>query len=136
MNHSIQTTWDELTHDYNPELKQDRFCVTAAGECRGYARATDAGDEIWIDEIAVHPDYRERGIGTVLIEAVLTHHTGRAFALSCEPYNPVVWTDPDADIIGGMGWDDLFDWYAGYGFRRASGRGESCCMVRTATHSG
>jgi GNAT superfamily N-acetyltransferase len=133
VNDSIQTPWGELTHDHNREHNEDRFCVMVAGECRGYARVTDQGDEVFIDEIAVHPDYRGRGIGTVLLETVLTHHTGRAFALDCEPYNPEVWTDPDSDTIGGMGWDDLLDWYATRGFRRAHQRGGNCCMVREAT---
>ncbi|MGV9836666.1 GNAT family N-acetyltransferase [Nocardia niigatensis] len=122
-----------ITHSHHPQHQEDRFSVTTADRCVGYARVTDHGDEIWIDEIAVHPEHREQGIGTRLLDAVLTHHAGRRIALSCDPYNPEIWTDPDTDTIGGMGWHHLTGWYTEHGFRAAPDRREICCMVRDTT---
>lgn len=44
--------------------------VELNGDILGYCAYTDEGDVIHIKNIAVHPDYRKRGIGSLLINEV------------------------------------------------------------------
>lgn len=132
--HEQTATWTphgDLSLRRAPDSNEAIFSVRVEGQQLGYARVTDNDNEVWIDEIAVHPDRRENGIGTTLLTAVLSHYSGRAFALSCESYNPARWSDPDAEISG-PSWHILEDWYRHHGFELDHTRPENRCMSRPA----
>lgn len=66
--------WDEAAQDqyfregWNPDtfeilLWQDQFCGDTAVE--------DRGDHLYVDELVIHPDYQNRGIGTAALRAIM-----------------------------------------------------------------
>ena len=49
-------------------LKDDVFVISEAGRLAGYAVIIkDAGDEYWLDNIAIDPNYAGRGLGRLFI---------------------------------------------------------------------
>ncbi|MFJ5120866.1 GNAT family N-acetyltransferase [Kitasatospora sp. NPDC088548] len=108
-----------------PELREEQVALHVDGEVIGFANAIDCEDEVWIAEIAVHPGYQGRGLGTLLLASVLARYSGRDVALSCDPFAP-----------SGNGWppstglpvEALAAWYSRHGFRA----GAEQRMLRTA----
>lgn len=49
------------------------FCVVVDGKIAGYAGIWHICDEGHITNIAVHPDYRQNGVGSVLLEQLLEY---------------------------------------------------------------
>lgn len=91
-----------------------RFELNDGGRCVGYATTIDRGFEVWLLEIAVHPQRRRRGLGTRLLTGVLEYHRGRVVALSCTPFRSPMW--PRSRKASGLPAEVLAVWYARNGF--------------------
>ena len=67
---------------FEMELKSDKSynlsCKDEAGKILGYCLSWLIYDEVHILKVAVHPDYRNLGIGKHLIYDTLDHFNGRA----------------------------------------------------------
>ncbi|MFD8670745.1 GNAT family N-acetyltransferase [Streptomyces microflavus] len=75
----------------------------------------DCGHELWISDIAVHPDYRSRGLASRLLNAVIHENPGAHIALSCSAFT--------VEDVGewprgaaGLTTEALAAWYTRYGF--------------------
>ncbi|WP_405968896.1 GNAT family N-acetyltransferase (plasmid) [Streptomyces sp. NBC_00015] len=75
----------------------------------------DCGHELWITDIAVHPDYRGHGLASRLLNAVIHENPGSDIALSCCAITVDLWEWPKG--IAGLPTEALAAWYARYGFR-------------------
>ena len=58
---------------------QLQVAVSAEGQVVGAAFLIDDGEEVWVDKLATHPQFRGRGIGSALMRHVfvLSHARGR-----------------------------------------------------------
>ena len=63
------------------EMEQNRvarcFVVREDGRVVGYVCLWEIGDEVHVTNIAVHPEFRQRGIGRMLLSTVLDDARGR-----------------------------------------------------------
>lgn len=88
------------------------FTTGPAGAPTGYARVVQHHRHTWIDEIAVHPDARGRGLASLLLTAVIGRFGHRTIGLHCAPFTPQRW-EPRPP---GMDRDRLLHWYGSHGF--------------------
>lgn len=69
------TPWSEASFD--KEIRENRLAFYIVAEIGdrlvGYAGLWCVGDEGYITNVAVHPDFRRRGIGQTLISVLLSH---------------------------------------------------------------
>lgn len=69
------TPWSEASFD--KEIRENRLAFYIVAEIGdrlvGYAGLWCVGDEGHITNVAVHPDFRRRGIGQALISVLLSH---------------------------------------------------------------
>lgn len=95
-------------------VHQDSLYVLAirlAGEPSGYVRLVQHHRHSWIDEIAVHPAHRGKGLASLLLETVIARFGHRHLGLYCCPFVP--YTRPEKP---GLDRDVLLAWYERYGF--------------------
>ncbi|MFF0206412.1 GNAT family N-acetyltransferase [Streptomyces althioticus] len=88
------------------------FTTGPAGAPTGYARVVQHHRHTWIDEIAVHPGARGRGLATLLLTAVIERFGHRTIGLHCAPFTPQCW-EPRPP---GLECDRLLHWYGSHGF--------------------
>ncbi|MER5617681.1 GNAT family N-acetyltransferase [Streptomyces sp. NPDC002215] len=90
----------------------------------------NCGYELWITDIAVHPDYRGRGLASRLLNGVIHDSPDSDIALSCSAttMNLKEWPK-DA---GGLPNEALAAWYARHGFRSTPHEDDEGRMVRNA----
>ena len=81
---SFKTPWSRAAFSY--ELTQNRVarCVVARAAARlcGYLCLWEIGHEIHITNLAVHPEWRRRGIARALIESILAEGRARGVLLA------------------------------------------------------
>lgn len=78
---SRQSLEDEIIHNESAIY----FCALADGRAVGYAGMWQVLDEGHITNVAVHPEYRQSGVGSELMEALLSEAAGRGItALTLE----------------------------------------------------
>ncbi|MFC8021935.1 GNAT family N-acetyltransferase [[Kitasatospora] papulosa] len=93
----------------------------------------DRGYELWITDIAVHPDYRGRGLASRLLNSVIHENSGSDIALSCCAMTMDLQEWPkDA---GGLPTEALAAWYARHGFRSDPDEDAEDRMLRIAQPS-
>lgn len=77
---STLATWQALvTHREGFSADQLQVAVGADGRIVGAAFLIDDGQELWVDKLATHPQFRGRGIGSALLQRAFTlaHARGR-----------------------------------------------------------
>lgn len=94
----------------------------------GYAVVADLGDRDWLCELWVHPDHRGRGVGRLLLAAVLSGRAGREIVLEATPFTRKD-LGPAAD---GLDADQLAAWYGRHGFAPGDGWPVEDGLVRRA----
>jgi len=76
--------WEECEIPYRPAGRDSRESIAdelaerpeywigayAEGELIGVVVGTDDGRKAWVNRLAVHPEYRNRGVGTRLLESL------------------------------------------------------------------
>lgn len=83
----------DLPHALQEEFQRNRDLALGAfvdDELVGTVLATDDGRKGWINRLAVHPDYREKGVGRMLLreaEAALLRRGKRIIAVLVEDWN-------------------------------------------------
>ena len=81
---SFKTPWSRAAFRY--ELTQNRVarCMVARAGARlcGYLCLWEIGHEIHITNLAVHPEWRRRGIARALLESILTEGRARGVLLA------------------------------------------------------
>ena len=78
-NRSFHVPWRERT--FKSLLRQPHaalFVAEMAGRVAGYAAVWFVADEAELGDLAVHPDFRRRGIGSLLLDRALEEARGRA----------------------------------------------------------
>ncbi|WP_440580918.1 GNAT family N-acetyltransferase [Streptomyces sp. PT19] len=93
-----------------------------------FAAIIDRGYELWITDIAVHPDYRGRGLASRLLNSVIHENSGSDIALSACAMDLQEWPK-DA---GGLPTEALAAWYTRHGFRSDPDENAEARMVRIA----
>ncbi|MFF5968233.1 GNAT family N-acetyltransferase [Streptomyces collinus] len=94
--------WFELGPD------GERIAYACVMQCRGFA---------WLEEIAVHPDHRGRGLASRLLTAALEKFGTQQVGLSCEVFDPAFPVHRP-----GLDADQLHAWYRRHGFQPEDGR--------------
>ncbi len=83
----------DLPHGLEEEFQRNRDLALGAfvdDELVGTVLATDDGRKGWINRLAVHPNYREKGVGSLLLreaEAALRRRGKRIIAVLVEDWN-------------------------------------------------
>ena len=78
-NRAFQVPWSERT--FNSLLRQPHaalFVAESGGRIAGYAATWFVADEAELGDLAVHPDFRRRGIGSRLLDRTLEEAGSRA----------------------------------------------------------
>jgi GNAT superfamily N-acetyltransferase len=71
------------------------------GEIVGFAAAAVVGGNAHLDEVDVHPDHGQRGIGTALVETVCTWARASGFtAITLTTLHDVPWNAPFYERLG------------------------------------
>ena len=89
---NFKKTFNELTNN-NPLIRA--FILEVDGECAGYAQlsftwSNEAGGfTVWLEEIYIKPEFRERKLGTKLLEYIFNEYKNKAcrFRLEVSPSN-------------------------------------------------
>lgn len=77
-NRSFRVPWSEST--FKSLLRQPHaalFVAETGDQIAGYAAVWFVADEAELGDLAVHPDYRRRGIGSILLRRALQEARGR-----------------------------------------------------------
>jgi GNAT superfamily N-acetyltransferase len=109
----MTTNAPRIVRRTDPEVPETWLLTYDGDVLIGYAHAIERANEVWLAEIGVHPKHRGRGVGTVLLKAVIAENAGTQLALSAEPFTP--------DLEGwpwkkGMPATTLAAWYGRHGF--------------------
>ncbi|MFD4795085.1 GNAT family N-acetyltransferase [Streptomyces anulatus] len=113
----------------DPDTNEMWHRVYAGELLIAYVDVVELSEELWIEELAVHPAYRGAGQATTLLRAVLDERPDAQFALSCGGFKPSVreWLPTPS---AGLPDTALAAWYGRHGFRPDPGSGKNCRMVR------
>ncbi|MEJ2210181.1 MAG: GNAT family N-acetyltransferase [Anaerolineae bacterium] len=79
-------------YDFQSMKAGDLWCLYSGGVLAGYCHLRIENNKAHIARIAVHPDYRSRGLGGRLMETMIDHsltNGARAITLSVQQDNPV-----------------------------------------------
>lgn len=86
----------------DPALADGRVWVAEdTEELVGYALALDLDGQPHLEQISVLPDWSGRGVGRVLIDAVVAWAAGRASSVTLATYRDVPWNAP---LYAHLGW--------------------------------
>ncbi|MFI5864544.1 GNAT family N-acetyltransferase [Streptomyces sp. NPDC051546] len=91
----------------------------------------DRGHELWITDIAVHPDYRGRGLASRMLNAVIHENPGADIALACCAFTVDDLGEWPSGVAG-LPTEALAAWYARYGFRLDPSEDAADRMARAA----
>lgn len=77
-------------------VSENRLWVgTHQEHCVGFALAAERTDECWLEEVSVHPDHGQRGLGRALVEAVLAWAARRGDGtLWLSTFRDIAWNGP------------------------------------------
>ncbi|WP_331726046.1 GNAT family N-acetyltransferase [Streptomyces sp. NBC_00470] len=105
----------ELVADRDVDGNETRLLLRdPAGAQVAYLDVIEGGDELWVMEIGVRPDYRGRGCASRLLNTLLAEYPSDQIALSCGAFSPDhVWRGARE----GLPDDALRAWYTRHGFR-------------------
>ncbi|MEU5959337.1 GNAT family N-acetyltransferase [Streptomyces sp. NPDC047525] len=118
-----------LTRQTDEEANESWLLLHDGDLLIGFADIIDRGFELWLAEIAVHPDYRGRGLASRLLDAVVVENSGHAIALACDA-SPVDDLAEWPSEVAGLPTRLLAAWYDRHGFRPAPNEEAEARMVR------
>ncbi|MET7490658.1 GNAT family N-acetyltransferase [Streptomyces sp. NPDC005538] len=104
-----------LTRETDDEANEAWLLLHDGDLLIAFVDIIDCGHELWITDIAVHPDYRGRGLASRLLSAVIHENPGSDIALSCCAITVDLREWPKG--VAGLPTEALAAWYARYGFR-------------------
>ncbi|MET8816659.1 GNAT family N-acetyltransferase [Streptomyces sp. NPDC004549] len=118
-----------LTHKTDDEANETWLLLHDGDLLTAFVDISDCGHELWITDIAVHPDYRGRGLASRLLNAVIHENPGADIALSCSAFT----VDDLGELprgVAGLPTEALAAWYTRYGFRSAPNEDAADRMAR------
>ncbi|MFF1678334.1 GNAT family N-acetyltransferase [Streptomyces sp. NPDC058256] len=119
-----------LTHKTDDEANETWLLLHDGDLLIAFVDIVDRGFELWITDIAVHPDYRGRGLASRLLNAVIHGNPGSDIALSCCAITVDLWEWPQG--VAGLPTEALAAWYARYGFGPAPHENAKDRMARVS----
>ncbi|MFE7328051.1 GNAT family N-acetyltransferase [Streptomyces sp. NPDC057565] len=105
-----------LTRKTDDEANETWFLLHDGDLLTAFVDIIDCGHELWITDIAVHPDYRSRGLASLLLNAVIHENPGADIALSCSAFTVEDLGEWPRGVAG-LTTEALAAWYTRYGFR-------------------
>ncbi|KUN37704.1 hypothetical protein AQJ30_15585 [Streptomyces longwoodensis] len=105
----VRVTYVHQGHEYHFQIGPERAP-------HGYAVAVQLHTYVWLEEIAVRPEWRGRGIGGRLLDDVIARFGHQSIGLHCCPFVPD-FGEPQRKV--GLHSDDLLAWYGRRGFELA-----------------
>ena len=77
-----------ILHKYRRGMT-DIWCIECDGTFLGFAATMNSPGLVMLDYLAIHKQYRDQGIGTAAMNALLQHYVDQAFLLEIEsPFEP------------------------------------------------